>query len=305
MRNDLMNHRLKEINAVIPFSKILDRESNDTNNIARYYRLNKLAYKLINSKQGFVHMGISRDGIFKDDDFLEHANLISKYLDLIHGHNVIELAAGKAATTKHLAKKYPSVNFTGLDLPNGQLDVSSSKSLNLKLVLGDYHDLSQFNDKSFDVVYIIEALCHAKDKKIVIGEVNRILKAGGIFIIFDGYASKERAAMSDTEMLVSDLTYKSMMVTKDGHSYGKLRTDLDVSGFDIIEEENLSKFVLPTMRRFEKKAMKYFQKPIYSKFLNAILPIEVTGNAVAAYLMPLSVNAGLHEYWVTVSKKKF
>lgn len=305
MKNDLLNQRLKEINAVIPFSKILERKANDTNNIARYYRLNRLAYKLFNSKQGFVHMGISRDGVFKGDDFLEHANLISDYINRSHAHDVLELAAGKGATTKYLAKKYPAIDFIGLDLPDGQLDTSSSKSSNLKLLEGDYHDLSQFKDQSFEVVYIIEALCHAIDKKKVMKEVSRILKHGGIFIIFDGYAAKERSTMTETEVLVSDLTYKSMMVTDEGHSYDKLRSNLDVSGLEIIEEENLSQYVLPTMQRFEKKAIKYFQKPLYSKVLNAILPIEITGNAVAAYLMPLSVEAGLHQYWVTVSKKKF
>ncbi len=304
MRSDLIDKRLKEINAIIPFSKILDRNANNMNNIANYYRLNRLAYRLINSREGFVHMGISRDGVFKDTDFLEHANLISRFMNNVNTLDVLELAAGKAATTKYLAKKYPTISFTGLDLPNGQLNISSSKNTNLRLVEGDYHDLTQFDNNSFDVVYIIEALCHAINKKQVIKETNRILKPGGVFVIFDGYASKERGSMSAIETLVSDLTYSSMMVTKDDHSYAELRSNLISSGFNIIEEENLSKYVLPTMERFEKKAIKYFQKPLYAKVLNTILPIEVTGNAVAAYLMPLSIKAGLHQYWVTVSKKE-
>lgn len=305
MKNDLIAQRLSEINAVIPFSKILGRHASDADNIAKYYKLNRIAYSLINSKQGFVHMGISRDGIFKETDFLEHANLISTFINETDAKHVLELAAGKAAITKYLAKKYPSVEFTGLDLPHGQLDVSSSKSSNLKLVEGNYHDLSRFDDKSFDVVYIIEALCHSGDKKIVMQEVSRVLKSGGIFIIFDGYASKNRSSMTERERLVSDLTFGSIMVTNKDHSYIDLLNNLQSSGFKVLKDENLSKYVLPTMERFEKKAMKYFQKPIYSKVLNALLPNEVTGNAVAAYLMPLSVKAGLHEYWVTVSEKKF
>jgi sterol 24-C-methyltransferase len=305
MNNDDIQARLVRINAIIPFQKILGRKAEEKDSIAKYYKLNRLAYRFINSKQGFVHMGISRDGKFKDTDFLEHANLISECIEKSDAKSILELAAGKAATTKYLATKNPSIAFTGLDLPNGQLDTSSSRNKNLNLVEGDYHNLSQFSDKSFDIVYIIEALCHARSKAAVIKEVERVLKPGGMFVVFDGYASKARNLMTETEALVSDLTYNSMMVTKDGHLYEDFRNDLVSSSLDIVKEEDLSRFVLPTMERFEEKAIKYFERPLFAKFLNVLLPIEVTGNAVAAYLMPLSVKAGLHQYWVTIAQKRF
>jgi ubiquinone/menaquinone biosynthesis C-methylase UbiE len=304
MNKNVIDDRLKEIEAVIPFNLLLNRDSEEKTNIARYYRLNRLAYRLVNSKQGFVHMGISRDGVFKEGDFLEHANIISKKIEESQGTTILELAAGKAATTKYLADKYGHFDFTGLDLPLGQLDIRSTKLPNLKLVEGDYHDLSQFANESFDIVYIIEALCHARSKAEVIKEVFRVLRPKGIFIIFDGYTSKKHSDMTKKEALISDLTYTSMMVTKNGHLYSDLKKNLTTSGFRIIEEENLSRYVLPSMARLESKAAKYFKHPRAAKLANKIFPIEVTGNAVAAYLMPLSVDAGLHEYWLTIATKK-
>jgi len=304
MNTSLINQRLADIQAVIPFDILLSRQADDKLNIAKYYKANRLAYRLINSKQGFVHMGISDDDTFHENDFLEHARIIASYIEQSKGSDVLELAAGKAATTKYLADEYAHINFTGLDLPNGQLDIASSQSQNLTLLEGDYHDLSQFSSESFDVVYIIEALCHARNKATVIQEVARILKPNGTFIIFDGYVSKPRAAMTETEALVSDLTYTSMMVTKDGHLYADVQRDLKASGLAITVEEDLSRNVLPSMKRLESKAVKYFTHPRLAKMLNKILPIEVTGNAVAAYLMPLSVDSGLHQYWMTVAIKK-
>lgn len=304
MSHNEVNKRLQKIRTVIPFDKLTSRGTEEATNIAKYYRLNRLAYSLFNSREGFVHMGISRHGTFKPTDFFEQAHEIASYIDASHASSILELAAGKAATTYYLATQYPEISFTGLDLPNGQLDVRTSKPHNLKLIEGDYHDLSRFAPASFDLVYIIEALCHARDKTIVMQEVARVLKPNGMFIIFDGYASKPRSALSKNEALVSDLTYTSMMVTKNGHLYKDLQKNLKKSHFTIVKEENLSQFVLPSIKRLESKAITYFNHPYVARLLNKILPIEVTGNAVAAYLMPLSFDSGLHQYWMTVATKK-
>jgi len=303
MNTPLLTQRLSDIEAVIPFHVLLDRQADEKLNIAKYYKANRLAYRLINSKQGFVHMGISHDGTFHESDFLEHARIVASYIEQSKGSDVLELAAGKAATTKYLADEYQHINFTGLDLPNGQLNIQSSQLPNLKLMEGDYHDLSQFAPNSFDVVYIIEALCHARSKAAVIKEVARVLKPHGVFIIFDGYVSKPRSAMTQTEALVSDLTYTSMMVTKNGHLYSDLQKNLTEAGFQITNEEDLSRDVLPSMKRLESKAIHYFKHPRLARLANKLVPIEVTGNAVAAYLMPLSVDDGLHQYWMTIATK--
>jgi len=304
MSKDVITKRLVRISKVIPYEKLLERKADDTANIATYYRLNRLAYRFISSRDGFVHMGISSDGNLKKEDFLEQAKIISKYIHSMKASSVLELAAGKAATTKFLANNHKDVAFTGLDLPNGQLDINSSQFPNLKLIEGNYNSLARFENNTFDIVYIIEALCHAAKKEVVVKEVERVLRPGGVFIIFDGYASKSRTLMTQDEALASDLIYTSMMVTKGDHTYDTLRNSLDSFGFSIVEEEDLSVNVLPTMYRFEKLALIYFKLPYFAKLLNKILPLEVTGNAVAAYLMPLSVNQGLHQYWLTVAAKK-
>ena len=302
INNDLQA-RIDTIKKVFNTENFLNRDASNSQQIAKYYRLNRLAYKLVNSKQGFVHMGITRSDDFQEDDFLEHARIITGYIQSQQATNVLELAAGKAATTKYLATQFPDIQFNGLDLPNGQLDASTNGCKNLALHYGDYHDLSQYDDNSFEVVYIIEALCHAKDKSLVTREVRRVLKPGGVFIVFDGYSAKQRPDMNDVEILASDLTYTSMMVNPTDHSYRDFRAMVSQNGLDIIDEQNLSKEVLPSMRRLEAKAVKFFKHPRLARFVNKLTHEEVTGNAIAAYLMPTTVETGLHEYWLTVARK--
>ncbi len=248
-------------------------------------------------------MGLSQNESFHEDDFLEHARIITRYIDLSKARNVLELAAGKAATTTYLARQHQPVSFTGLDLPQGQLDIRSPRAANLILEEGDYHDLSRYSDNSFDVVYIIEALCHARSKQEVIAEVARILRPGGYFIVFDGYASMPRGKMTDLEVLASDLTYKSMMVSADGHYYLDFTRSVASSGLDIVLQEDLSERALPSMRRLEAKAKMFFAHPKIARAVNRLVPNEVTGNAIAAYLMPVTVQQGLHQYWLTVARK--
>jgi hypothetical protein len=135
-------------------------------------------------------------------------------------------------------------------------------------------------------------------------DVNRVLKPGGVFIVFDGYSARQRSDMNEVEILASDLTYTSMMVNPTDHSYRDFRTMVLQNGLDIIDEQNLSKEVLPSMRRLEAKAVKFFKHPKIARFVNKLTHEEVTGNAIAAYLMPTTVEMGLHEYWLTVARKK-
>lgn len=298
-----IGQRLKIIDAVIPIDSLLHRKSEDPKNISRYYRLNRLTYRLLNSKNGYVHMGISYDGIFKEDDFLEQGRIISRYIHDLGTSSVLELAAGKGATAKYLSAEHPKTAFTGLDLPDGQLDTADHTQPNLTLVEGDYHDLSQFEPHSFDIVYVIEALCHARSKPIVVEQVHRVLKPGGLFIIFDGYSTKSAATMTKNEALVSDLIYTSMMVTKHGHLYTDLRQHLRHSKLKLIKDVDLSQGVLPSMKRLESKARLYFKYPILAKLINSCVPLEITGNTVAAYLMPLSIINGTHQYRLSVAQK--
>lgn len=229
--------------------------------------------------------------------------MIAGLLEKHQAHDVLELAAGKAATTKYLATHFPQVQFTGLDLPHGQLQTAATQA-NLTLTTGDYHNLRQFKSDSFDVVYIIEALCHARDKQQVTQEVFRILKPNGLFIIFDGYNTKTDEQMDATETYASRLLWKSMMVGADGHHYQTFRQMLTREGFDLIDEENLTQYVLPSMRRLERRGRRFLSHPRFMKIFAKLMPKVMTSNLVAAHLFPVTCSSGVHQYWFSVAQKK-
>lgn len=293
-----LEKRLDKVGQVFDIDKVLSVRS-DPVSIARYYRINKLAYALFHNPNGFVHMGISRDLKYSHDDLLEQPKLVAKYIKQLNARNVLELAAGKGASSVYLAKKFPKIKFAGIDLFSGQKKIS-----NFSPVEGDYHDLSRYPNKHFDVVFVIEGLCHSVRKGQVANEVWRVLRSGGVFIVFDGYLGESEDSLNVDERLAKKLTERGMVVDS-FEEYKDVREKILSAGFGVAHEENVSKFVMPTLRRFEKLARRVvFAHPRPGRLVVRVLPDELTGNAISGYLMPLLVEIGVAKYMILVVEKQ-
>ncbi len=290
--------KLIQIKRFFDIEKVRKRNI-DMRTIARYYKINRLAYFSFHSRQGFVHMGISRDGIYRSDDLLEQTRYIEKYIKKISAKNVLELASGKGANSLYLGGQFPEVQFEGIDLPQGQ-SVKLEKN-NLHLGEGDYHDLSRYPSETFDVVFIIEALCHSPRKEIVVREVKRVLKKEGIFIIIDGYRAKTDDDLTDNEKIAAELTEKGMMVER-FELYETFKNTLNREGYRIENEEDVSSYTLPTLERLEKRATRFFNHPLLAKLFIRLLPEEFTANAISGYLLLNLFRAGIFRYTLLTVK---
>ena len=118
--------------------------------------------------------------------------------------------------------------------------------------------------------------------------------------MFDGYlGSKE---MSNKERVAAKITGNGMAVAE-FLKYEKFKNLALGGGLSLVAEEDLSKFVIPTMRKFERLAEKFFSRPRRGRFISRFLPQEFTYNSVSGMLMPILFEEGVFEYWQTVFKK--
>lgn len=294
--------KLEKISRVFDIEKLLEVRA-DKNYIRSYYSKNKIPYSIFHTKQNFVHMGISRDGKFKNEDLLEHVKLVDNYIRESAATNVLELASGRGANSLWLAEKHPATQFRGIDLSTDQISFAKRDAIkykNFAVTLGDFHNLAQFGDSIFDVVFVIEALCHSSKTSEVLSEVHRVLKTGGYFVVFDGYLGNKN--LSDEEQLAAKITGRGMAV--DGFlKYSDFKEQAGAVSLGLVMEENLSPFVVPTMKRFERLAKMFFKYPNMAKLLARLLPKEFTYNSVSGLLMPILFDHQVFEYWVTVFKK--
>lgn len=300
-----LNTKLSNIQKVFKVSDLTTRKG-DVEEVAKYYKLNRFAYSLFHNKGGFIHMGISENGKFHVSDLLAQPNLVGKYIERNKAKTVLELASGKGSDILYLAKKYPDTTFCGLDLPNGQLNLNNplfEEVRNLEIGLGDYHNLGKYTSEKFDIVFTIEALCHSSRKGIVAKEVFRVLKNGGLFIVFDGYLNKTLIELSKEELLAKQLTEKGMTVNN-FENVDEIKQKIVSTGLQLIEEKDYSKNIIPSLEKFERLAGNtIFKHPLLGKVINKILPNEITFNAVSGYLMPTLIRDGMASYKLLVFQK--
>lgn len=304
-KNLILKEKLSKLSKVLSLDEILNAPT-DIHSVAKYYKVNKLAYTLLHSREDFVHLGISYHGKFKKSDLWEQARIVERYINDFKATKVLELATGRGANSAYLAHKYPQIQFYGLDLPDGQLDFAINKSKNLQnfhVQEGDFHNLQDFEPNSFDIVFLIEALCHSENKEMVLKEVIRVLKNEGVFIVIDGFAGKPASDMTKDEELAAKLIEKGMRVGKFEYEQD-FKNMLEKTGFNIIQQMDLSREVQPTLKRLERRARVPMSLPhLIAKRILGCLPSEFTYNTASGYLFSIAFELGLSKYMAFVSQK--
>jgi ubiquinone/menaquinone biosynthesis C-methylase UbiE len=307
--NKAIEHQVAEHNENLefylsPISKIFDiphiiNKPQGKQQIIGYYFKGKFSFMLLVSFEGFYHYGISYDGRHKKEDFKEQAKIVERHIHNSDAKNVLELAYGMGANMAFLARRNPDVVFDGVDLSLKPLK-RFKKIPNAHFQLGDYHDLSAFKDSAYDIVFVIEALCYSTNKLQVLREVKRKLKRDGLFIIIDGCRRDCVAPLNPSE----ETTLKLMQMS---WSLDKFECVKDVEDYmqeqySIVEANDFSQYVLPSMTIIAHKVRYYFAHPTFAKLLNKLLSFEVSKSFIAAYLAPICVRKQYACYFVHVLK---
>lgn len=295
-----INSKIKELNKLFDFKEVLSVKT-DNKSVAKYYTINQIPYSI--HSPNFVHMTIRKKGYSKEDGLLEHARIVERYINN-QTKKVLELGVGRGGNSIYLASKHPEVDFTGIDLPNGQINLAFKKKNGIKNFNpqdGDFHDLSKFPKEAFDLVFIIEALCHSGNKSKVLKEVYRVLKKDGYFIVIDAFIGKEK--LNPDELLAKQLLEKGMRVAK-FEGYKDFTNLLKEQGLRLVYEEDDSQNIIASAKNFERVVKYLIKLPRFlSGIIIKVLPNEFTYNAISGYLMPDFLELGIAKYMVSVSQK--
>jgi ubiquinone/menaquinone biosynthesis C-methylase UbiE len=169
--------------------------------IQRYYDNLWSVGKKFNQKfiDGGFHFGYYEKGVLNYRTAIQSMNIyIGGLLGLGTGQtcDVLEAGCGIGATSRYLAKKYPSCHFTGISLGTEEIELAKKIQkeqhlTNIEFISGNYNN-TEFKDHSFDRVFALESIVYAVNKKDVINEVSRILKPNGKCVIIDGFFPKNQ-----------------------------------------------------------------------------------------------------------------
>ena len=166
---------------------------------------------------------------------------------------------------------------------------------------GNFHDLSKYPKESFDLIFVVEALCHSDRKEKVLKEVDRVLKKDRFFIVIDAFIGENR--LTSDELMAERLLEKGMSVPS-FENYSTFISLLKKNTFTVIYEEDDSLSIMQSAEHFEKGAKLLLNFPVFiSKAIVKIFPPEFTYNAISGYLIPDFLKRGIAKYMVVVAKK--
>ncbi|HJB08341.1 MAG TPA: class I SAM-dependent methyltransferase [Candidatus Enterocloster faecavium] len=140
-----------------------------------------------NSKAAFDQQAATYDRDVKGQHARALYPVILEKLSRIPYHTALDLGCGTGELMRRILEKDGSKVLYGLDLSEQMLETAKKKlGGKVDLVLGDSEHLP-FEDASFDVVYCNDSFHHYPAPDEVLGEVFRVLKPGGTFLMCDSW----------------------------------------------------------------------------------------------------------------------
>jgi len=169
--------------------------------IAQLYRKQEyeLLSRLIKHKNvdvAFINYGYAGGKYTNGELKLQEKDLENKYSIQMYDHvisganvngsRVLEVGSGRGGGADFIVNRYHPKMYVGVDIAGNAVDFCREKYANgkLKFYQGNAESL-QFDDDSFDVVLNLESShCYPRVENFF-GEVRRILKPGGTFLVAD------------------------------------------------------------------------------------------------------------------------
>lgn len=265
----------------------------------------RLGYRLV--IYGAKHFGYYPDGQPGIGERKAQENLHQLLIEkgaIKNGQRVLDAGCGEGVVAADVAKKtgayVEGVTIVPFEVKRAQ-DLARSENVTDKthFQVMDYTELS-FPDDYFDAVYTVETLVHAYDLKRTLKELYRVLKPGGIMVNFEySIAHDDLANQYPKERKIFDwVIEKSAMTALRQMHHEQFRELLEQVGFTDVEEENLTRNILPSMMRLYQLA-KWPYKIIHLLHLEE----HFINTTTAAIFFPLVQTTDLFHYNLYTSNK--
>ncbi len=133
---------------------------------------------------GYANLGYWEDGTPNARAACD--NLVDKLVELLPAAegSLLEVACGRGATTRRLAKHFGAENITAINVSEPQLAAARERCPGARFLKMDATDL-RFGDASFGQVICIEAALHFDTRKDFLDEALRVLEPGGHLVLSD------------------------------------------------------------------------------------------------------------------------
>ncbi|KAJ4520089.1 hypothetical protein HRR83_002052 [Exophiala dermatitidis] len=194
-------------------------------------------------------------------------------LGLPPGSRVLDAGAGSGYVAIHMAQKglnVQAIDITPIHLEDARRNVDKHGLQDkVDVRFGDYHDLSDFSDTSFDGIYTMETFVHADEPIRVLRNFYRLLRPGGVLVLNEADFNRNSELLQD----VLRLSHCQNTLAE-----GAVAEMLKEVGFTDVDVEDLTDEVLPLWRLFgvigyvPYRALKFFG--LHTRLTNLMAGVE-------------------------------
>lgn len=172
------------------------------------------------------------------------------------GQRVLDAGCGVGGSSIWLAAQR-GAEVTGITLSRRQCERARAQaerrglSGQVRFQVADFCKMP-YADHSFDVVWGIESICHALDKRAVLAEAFRVLRPGGRLVCSDGYALKSSYTEAEWEVVTTCLNGWAIPNLAGRDAFHE---QLEASGFGCVRFRDITSHILPSSRRLYRTAL--------------------------------------------------
>jgi len=253
--------------------------------VVPYFTQSAPLYFFAHSMRGAMHMALNPDGRFHRRGYEAQALIVERHVRTLGARRVLEIGCGRGFNLLGLARRNPHVAFVGLDLTPWHVRSArlvAHRRRNLEIDEGDFHHLP-YADGAFDLVFSVEAICHAADVYQVVEEVRRVLRPGGRFVTIEpwrsaGFDTFEEEARNAVRLV------ETAFVLPDLQEFDRWLDRTTALGFEPIVSEDVTAAALPNLDKLHRQALRWRRISWGRPTLRRLAP-HLTENALAAVLL--------------------
>jgi ubiquinone/menaquinone biosynthesis C-methylase UbiE len=281
-------------------------EKIDSHSVSKYYHWTNWLYRQFHSREGAMHFPLYLPGHAKNhfEGLGEQARLIDIYTK--PEYHVVEIGCGSGYNLRQLLKIKPTLTCVGVDplLKHVRQAIRFVKREGYSQVTfkqGKFHCLPLANS-SVDIVFAVESFCYSENLVTDLMEVNRVLKVGGLFIVFDLFRQPRFDEANASIQLASKLTANGFAIAQ----WQKIDLWLHAAksaGFQVHQVDELSEAIAPNLARLQKDSRSFFKRIAKLPFVSAFIPSSLLKHIITGLLSPHLMTCNAHGYFQIVLRR--
>ncbi len=209
-----------------------------------------------------MHMGYFVDENTPNDQAKMDMNkfLVSHFPKNESGLVIVDAGCGVGGTCKFLVENYNDFHVFGINIHDEQIlfaqqNIEQKASNSDVTFLNESYLSTSLENDSVDVFFAMESMCHAVDKDEFIREAFRVLKKGGVCLIFDYFLTKVdvKSFSFRNQALIRDFSVGWVVDSYPDLSFERRMYEI---GFSNVDSISLTDNVFPGIEHSFNKAQK-------------------------------------------------